>query len=469
MDRRAAIAAIRFGFGRRPGEPEPRDPVAWLDAQLDPRLAQPPAPPGCSVADIVAALAADREERQQRRQEPPQAPGAGRRPLVSPEAPGMQERAMEAPGQPARQGPRRTQLILRAEMAAWMGNAVTTEAPFRERLVAFWLNHFTVSRNKGPLLQATTGNYVREAIRPYVTGHFGDMLLAVARHPAMLGFLDNGQSIGPNSMAGQRMGRGLNENLAREILELHTVTPAARYSQQDVTEFARILTGWSIGRPQEGGGFLFRPRAHEPGEKTVLGRRFTEGEQGGIAALRFLAEHPATQRNLAMKLARHFIADDPPREAVDRIFSTLRDTRGNLGAAARSIVRLPQAWDPPLTKIRTPQDYVVAVARAMEAPAEMGQRLIPFTQLLGQPLWAAPAPNGWADLAGEWATPEALLRRVEWANGVAGFGRGRDPLAVADAVMGPLLRAETLDAARRAGSARDAWTLVLASPEFMRR
>jgi uncharacterized protein (DUF1800 family) len=282
-------------------------------------------------------------------------------------------------------------------------------------------------------------------------------------------FLDNAQSIGPNSFAGQRMGRGLNENLAREILELHTVTPAARYSQQDVTEFARLLTGWSVARPQEGAGFLFRPRAHEPGEKTMLGRRFPEGEEGGVAALRHLAEHPSTYRHLATKLARHFVADDPPREAVDRLFAVLRDTRGDLGAASRALVRLPQAWAPPLTKLRAPVDYVIAVLRAMEAPPAAAERFVGATQFLGQPLWAAPAPNGWADVAREWATPEALLRRVEWANGLAAFGGGRDAAAMAEAVMGPLLRAETLDAARRAGSARDALTLVLASPEFMRR
>ena len=470
MDTRAAIAAIRFGLGRRPGDPIPPDPVAWLDRQLDPRLPAPPAPPGSSMAEIVAALAADREERPQPQAQAQAQPGA-RRPAVDPPTPGMEDRAMAptpAGAPPPRAMPRRTQLLARAELGAWMANAITTDTPFRERLLAFWLNHFTISRSKG-LVHAVAGHYAREAIRPHVVGKFSDMLLAVARHPAMLMFLDNAQSIGPNSFAGSRQGRGLNENQAREILELHTVTPAARYSQQDVTEFARVLTGWSVARPQEGAGFMFRPRAHEPGDKTVLGRRFPEGEEGGVAALRFLGEHPATYRNLATKLVRHFVADDPPRDAVERIFSTLRDTRGDLGAASRALVRLPQAWTPPLSKIRAPQDYVVAVARALDAPPNVAERLVQSTQLLGQPLWAAPAPNGWADIAGEWATPEGLLRRVEWVNGVAGFGAGRDAAAMAEAVMGPLLRAETLEAARRAGSARDALTLVLASPEFMRR
>ncbi|HYF09826.1 MAG TPA: DUF1800 domain-containing protein [Acetobacteraceae bacterium] len=454
MDARAAIAAIRFGLGRRPGEAVPADPAAWLERQLDPRLPAPSAPPGTSLAEIVAALAADREDRP--------AP-------ASPERPGGMEPSAAGMEPPVpRVGPRRTQLIARAEMAHWMAHAITTEAPFRERLASFWTNHFTVSRGKG-LVHAFAGHYVREAIRPHVVGRFSDMLLAVARHPAMLMFLDNAQSIGPNSPAGQRLGRGLNENLAREILELHTVTPAARYTQGDVTEFARILTGWSVARPQEGAGFLFRPRAHEPGEKTLLGRRFPEGEEGGVAALRFLAENPATYRNLATRLVRHFVADDPPRDAVERLFAVLRDTRGDLGAASRALVRLPQAWSPPLTKIRAPVDYIVAALRALEAPPAAAERFVQATQFLGQPLWAAPAPNGWADVAREWTTPEALLRRVEWANGLAGFGAGRDAAAIAEAVMGPLLRAETVEAVRRAGSARDALTLVLASPEFMRR
>ena len=240
------------------------------------------------------------------------------------------------------------------------------QAPFRERLVWFWTNHFT-DLAAPRRVRGAGGAFVEEAIRPHVTGRFADMLLAVMRHPAMLLYLDNVCSAGPDSPAGQRGKRGLNENLARECLELHTVSPAAGYTQADVTNFARVLTGWSIDLQRDPPGFRFRPFAHEPGEQIVMGRRFPPGEEGGVAALRFLAAHPATHRFLATKLVRHFVADDPPEDAVRRIAGVLRDSDGDLGAAAAAVTTLEAAWQP-LTKLRTPLDYVVATLRALDAP-----------------------------------------------------------------------------------------------------
>ena len=256
--------------------------------------------------------------------------------------------------------------MFRQDAAAQLGNALTTPSPFRERLVWFWTNHFTVSLRRGDCA-ALVGAFVEEAIRPHVTGRFVDMLLAVMRHPAMLLYLDNVASAGPNSPAGQRGKRGLNENLARECLELHTVSPAAGYTQADVTNFARVLTGWSIDLRGDPPGFRFRPFTHEPGEQTVMGRRFPPGEEGGVAALRFLAAHPETHRFLAGKLVRHFVADDPPEDAVRRIAGVLRDTDGDLGAAAAMLTTLEAAWQPQ-TKLRTPLDHVIATLRALEAP-----------------------------------------------------------------------------------------------------
>lgn len=433
MDAKTAIAAIRFAQGRRPDDPVPGDPVAWLDSQLAPGLPGPDLP-----ADLPATqptvFAALREDNAHQR-----AGGVGR------------------PNQ-AR--------ILREESGAAIALAVGGRQGFRERLVAFWTNHLTVARNRVPMY---AGLYVREVIRPHVTGRFEDMLLAMARHPAMLAYLDNNASIGPNSPAGLRRQRGLNENLAREILELHTVTPAAGYSQADVTAFARVLTGWGFDVAREPVGFIFRPQAHEPGPKTVMGRTFSEGQEGGVMALTWLARHEKTHRHLATKLVRHFVADDPPPAAVQRVFGVLRDTQGDLGAAARELIRIPGAWDTPLGKLRNAQDYVIAVLRALEAPPEVAARAIGVVQFLGQPWWNPPAPIGFPDTAAAWTAPEMMVRRIDWANGIAGRGAGRDAADLAEAVLGPLCRPETLRAAARAGSAREALTLILASPEFHRR
>jgi uncharacterized protein (DUF1800 family) len=361
-----------------------------------------------------------------------------------------------------------------ADAIAWMGHCLVSEAPFQDRLTNFWANHLTVSRrvrNAGLFI----GPLIRDVIRPGQFGRYEDLLIGAVRQPGLLIYLSNGRSTGPNSEAAQRAGprgaqRGLNENLAREILELHTLSPAGGYTQADVTEFARILTGWGVDRAEEGGGFRFRPQQHEPGPKTLLGRRFPEGEEGGLEALRFLARHPATHRHLAAKLARHFVADEPPRAAVARLEAVLRETGGDLGAVSRALVRLPEAWSPPLSKVRAPLDYVLGVGRALGLQAAQAEVLTQACAEFGQPLWNAPQPNGWPDIAEEWAQPEALLHRIQWAHAMAGrAAQRRDPLQFAEATLGPLAAAETLREARRAGSPQDALTLVLVSPEFQRR
>jgi uncharacterized protein (DUF1800 family) len=428
MDTRTATALVRFGLGRRGAEPLPSDPAAWLLDQIqqpDPiRLADPP-----GTAKGLAALREDRETK------PP--PGESH-----------------------------SKKLFQAEAAAQLANAITTTAPFRERLVWFWTNHFCISLRR-PACAPVAAAFVEEAIRPHVTGRFADMVLAVMRHPAMLLYLDNAGSFGPDSELGQRTHRGLNENLARECMELHTVSPLAGYTQQDVTSFANILTGWSIEMKADPFGFRYRPLAHEPGVQTVLGQPFPQGEDGGIAALRFLADHPAAHRYLATKLVRHFVADDPPPDAVRAIEAVLRDTKGDLGAAAAALVGLDAAWQPG-TKLRTPMEYVIASVRALNLPPDQAP-MIGILAGLGQPLWAAPAPNGWPDRAADWAAPEAMLRRIDWASGFAGHIGDRDVVEIADTTLGPLLRPESREAIRRAGSRRDATTLLLTSPEFQRR
>jgi uncharacterized protein (DUF1800 family) len=430
MDINAAQAVIRFGLGRRSGEPLPADPHAWLRAQL---AAPDPGPQGASVADGFAAVVQDRADRNE--------------------------------GEKGN----RVQTLFKAELDALVSYALATETPFRERLVWFWANHFTVSL-RGGRTAALGGDYIRTAIRPHVTGKFADMLLAVMRHPAMLLYLDNAGSFGPGSPAGVRTGKGLNENLARECMELHTVSPASGYTQADVTSFARILTGWSIsnGEKDPPAGFRFRPPMHEPGAIGFLGQTFPEGEQGGIEALSFLANHPATHRHLATKLVCHFAADKPAPDDVRRVEGVLRDTGGDLGAAAAVLITLPGAWQP-LAKLRTPQDFVLATLRATDLPPDNRPDGAGVMRALGQPVFGAPFPIGWPDRAADWSGPEAMMRRVDWSYGFAGRAAALDAAAVAEASLGPLLTPATALAIGRAGSRRDAMTLLLTSPEFQRR
>lgn len=436
MDTMAAQALIRFGLGHRPGEPLPDDPKAWLRAQLQgPDPARFPALPdsGRILADMDAV-------RRMRRD------GQG----------GHGLQAWE---------------FYRADAAAQIDQAIDGAAPFRERLVLFWANHFTVSI-KAKALAPIAGCFVREAIRPHVTGRFQDMALAVMRHPAMLIYLNNAKSVGPDSLVGQNKGKGLNENLAREFMELHTVGVNAGYTQKDVTEFAKILTGWSVNAHDAAPGYLFRARTHQPGGKEVMGRGFPEGELGGLAAIEFLATHPATYRHLARKLAIHFVDDDPPEAATRRIETVLRATHGNLRAAASAVIDLPDAWSPPgglLCKLRSPFEHAVACIRALGMPAERRPDMVEALGRLGQRLWGAPAPIGWGDRAADWGAPASVLARVDWSYALADRAGDRDAGETAAASLGPLLHPTTARAIGQAGSRRDAMTMALASPEFLRR
>lgn len=366
--------------------------------------------------------------------------------------------------------------IFQAEVTTQLNNVLTSQQPFRERLAWFWFNHFTVSLRQGST-RGIVGAYMREAIRPHITGRFVDMLVAVMQHPAMLMYLDNASSIGPSSPVGKRYHRGLNENLARECLELHTVSPAAGYTQADVTTFAAILTGWTVDMKADRPGFAFQPGKHEPGEKTVMGQTFPEGEVGGLQALHFLGTHPATYRHIATKLVTHFISDTPSPQDVSHISGVLHDTGGDLTMASVALADLPGAQRPP-GKFRSPMDYATAVMRALplqdvstqpDDPHSSSHTLFSAFAGLGQPLWTAPLPNGWSDLATDWAAPADMLARTDWAWRMAAHVRSEDPMDIAHATLGPALRQSTVTAMRQAGARQDALTLLFSSPEFQRR
>ena len=392
-------ALNRFGLGARIGERGAIDaPRDWLRAQLRGRHRGPSG--GATLEEIGALLSEFQQAQRARDQERL----AGLR---------LELRELQT-----------------REATAMLTARVQSDTPFVERLVAFWSNHLCVSTPSRRQVAALAGHYERDVIRAHVLGRFDDMVLASARHPAMLFYLDNFQSVGPRSpigrrTAGRRAPRGLNENYARELLELHTLGVDGGYGQQDVEELARILTGWSVAsvgpgsQPGEQIGFTFRRMTHEPGTKTVMSVTYSEsGAREGEQVIRDLCAHPSTADFVARKLVEHFVSDDPPTSALDTIGASFRESQGDLRVVSEALIDLDEAWQPEHRKFRTPQDWLVAVFRsfrAEQAPEGMGQRL---RQLRHAP-WAPAAPKGYGDLQREWADPDSVMNRAELARSLA--------------------------------------------------
>jgi uncharacterized protein (DUF1800 family) len=358
---------------------------------------------------------------------------------------------------------------------AQLARAVAAIDPLRERLVAFWADHFTtVPRNR--IERVLPLAMIDEAIRPHVAGRFADMLRAVITHPAMLVYLDQAGSVGPGSRAAKGGKRGLNENLARELLELHTLGVGAPYTQGDVRELAELLTGLGAD-PRE--GFTFKPRQAEPGAETVLGQTFAgEGLEPVLQALDHLAGRPETARHLAGKLAAHFVADTPDAGLVEDLAAVFADTGGDLRAVALALVSHPQP--PEAGKVRQPHDFLVAALRAlgigpeavMGAPPRLLKSLV-LTPLeaMGQPYLQAPGPDGWPEAAADWITPQGLAARIDWAlRAPEQLVRPLpDPRRFVETALGRGASDRLVWAVSAAESARDGVGLVLASPEFNRR
>jgi uncharacterized protein (DUF1800 family) len=364
--------------------------------------------------------------------------------------------------------------VFQSETLARLDAAKEPLAGFGERLVLFWSNHFCISARKGGGVRILAGAYEREVIRPHVSGRFEDMLLAAEKHPAMLLYLDNQQSMGPNSRGGQRQQRGLNENLAREILELHTLGVDGGYGQEDVTALARILTGWRFARndnaPSEEGRFSFNPNLHEPGDHKVLGVVYREDEdRQGAAALRALARHPSTARHAARKLATHFVSDAPDPALVSRLETTFLDTGGDLAAVSRALIDAPEAWAAEPLKLRTPYEFVAASVRASGVPTEARQ-INGALMAMGQPLWSPSGPNGFPDQTSAWLSPEGLKARLDFAARFAEAWPGdAKPSDVLEDIAGPIVSDQTRRAVARAESRPQGFALLLMSPEFQRR
>jgi uncharacterized protein (DUF1800 family) len=361
------------------------------------------------------------------------------------------------------------QQVYRDEAKARIEAALKAEIGFAERLTWFWSNHFCVSVAKNGV-RPLAGPYEREAIRPHVLGRFHDMLLAVETHPAMLIYLDNARSIGPNSQAGVSRGRGLNENLAREILELHTLGVRTVYSQDDVTGFAKIITGWTVvpARQEHAGEFVFNPRMHEPGTQTLIGAQMdqTDFEQGRTA-LAMLARHPATARHIADKLVRHFVSNRPVPALADKLAARFVETDGDLKEVAKTLVAAPESWSAADRKLKRPAEWMVAALRATGAELDI-TAFMQAQNLLGEPLWRPAAPKGFSDDDAAWI--DGLAQRLDVANELARrIGGVTDPQEALETAMGPLATDETRTAIRRAESRPQALTLLFMAPEFQRR
>lgn len=374
---------------------------------------------------------------------------------------------------------------------ARMASALTTTAPFVERLVHFWSNHFCLSVDN-PQIMALAGAFERDAIRPHVLGRFTDMALAVERHPAMLLYLNQAQSTGPNSQAARQaanLGRkapGLNENLAREILELHTLGVRSGYSQADVVEFALALTGWMVDgmeRPQPGRAFApaalsyrFHPMRHEPGTRTILGRTYpapTDPQQGDSQAAQAIADfaqEPQTARHIATKLARHFAGDTPPPALVDRLAGTFTRSGGDLPAVYRNLIAADEIWLAPPPKFKTPWEWLVSARRGLGQAPQADMRNADLLEKLGQPTWKPGSPAGWDDLAASWASGNALLRRVAVAQRLCAQANPvPDARALAPRLLPGACSPATLTQIAQAESPASALALLLVCPEFLRR
>jgi uncharacterized protein (DUF1800 family) len=491
---RASIALNRFGLGGRPGDAPGADPARWLLGQLDRYDARPAAitalaPSSRIASELTEYLREIRMLQREKRRNAAAQPEMETEPAMRGSA--MQPEAQDKANDPAARARRFARLQGRDHYASAVSAralvALNSPAPFVERLVHFWANHFAVSADKLTMV-GLAGSLEFEAVRPHVLGKFGDMLHAVERHPAMLIYLDQAQSVGPNSPFGQAGGRrgqkaGLNENLAREILELHALGVRTGYSQADVTEFARAMTGWTVaglgrgrgpayaGDEGQAGSFVFAPRLHEPGTRTILGRSWAQqGEAQAASVLDMLATHPATARHIATKLARHFAGDEPPPALIGRLEMAFLKSGGDLPTVYRALVAAPECWVAQPVKFKSPWEWTISALRGLGAQQLPPMAMNGLMTQLGQPVWKPGSPAGWDDVAASWAGPDAIMRRVEAAERLA--QRTRDAVDArqrAAELFPDALSESTAQSITRAESPGQGVALMLVAPEFMRR
>ncbi|MEL7142475.1 MAG: DUF1800 domain-containing protein [Cyanobacteria bacterium J06631_9] len=450
----------RLGFGPRPGDYQRVARIgveAYIQQQLNPSEGEEPAP-------------LRRQLRQLSRLN--KSPGALFSEFAPPQSPSREQRAAAR---------RRQNLVAQEAQTARLVRAIESPNQLQEVMVDFWFNHFNVFVNKG-LTRLWLGSFEQLAIRPNALGKFRTLLGATARHPAMLFYLDNWRNTDPESPQARGPFRGLNENYARELLELHTLGVDGGYSQADVESLTRVLTGWSIEshqrRSEDGSGFVFVANRHDGRDKVLLGESIAGGGvEEGERALDMLARHPATARHVSFKLAQYFVADEPPAGLVERLSNRFRQTDGDIRAVLSTLFSQADFWADAhfQQKFKTPYQYVLSMPRAMgvSAPPEsVLTRLVNGMNQLSMPLYRCQQPDGYAQVASAWLSPDAMLRRVSLAIRTVNHQRSvgssePDPGALLETVGGQLPRES--QAIIRDSPAQMQAALILGSPEMMYR
>jgi len=494
-DARSVTHALnRLAFGPRPGDVERVARMglgAWIDEQLAParRNDDPLAARLARLTTLAldsATIATEyfrpaRQERRRLKQEQAATKDDSGQPAT--DRPDEQKMENGAPGGPrpaAMNDVIRRERQIFAELAeAKLIRATYADRQLEEVLVDFWFNHFNVFARKGRT-GIYIGEYERDAIRPHVLGRFRDLLGATAKSPAMLFYLDNWLSAGRDSVSPRR---GLNENYARELLELHTLGVDGGYTQQDIVEVARAFTGWTIGRPGDQ-GFRFAAAIHDRGAKKILGETIKSGGgiEDGERVLDLLARHPSTATHIARKLAERFVSDTPPQVLVDRAAAAFRKTDGDLREVVRVIVTSPEFFAPDSyrAKVKTPFEFVVSALRATDADLQVAAAIVRALAGLGMPLYLCQPPTGYDDTAATWVSSGALVNRLNFAVSMAG-GQLRGvrlpgPAAPSDArqriirdALGGDASKATLDTIAKAETASQTIALALGSPEFQRQ
>jgi len=459
---KANIAVNRFGYGANGDElaQAEKDPKKWIKSTLQPISFNDSFP---HSNDILIEHGKYQKEKKRKKQQQKK-----NRQSTSMQANGMQANDMKSNKEKPKNFAR---LALRSMSIDTLKQAINSSHSVSWRLLDFFSNHFSVTAH-GQLMVGLAATLEREAIAPHLLGNFEDMLLAVEQHPAMIIYLNNEKSFGPNSRMAKKHKKGLNENLAREIMELHTLGVDGGYNQADVIELAKGITGWSVKRPgkEHGEGFVFRAYGHEPGSRKLLGKKYSQkGLAQGKQMLRDLAMNPATAKYICYKLAHHFVSQKPSPALLKSMEATWLKTQGNIKAVMHCLFDADEAWLNTAQKFKAPREFVISTLRALSLKKFRDKALLYTFTNLGQQPFNAGSPAGYSDGEQDWLGASALMARIDWSTMLSGYNKRINAEKVMDQSIGKSVSQLTYNSVMRAESRQQALTLLLMSPEFQRR